>query len=294
MPQNTMLGNQAQFESMNGESAISVCYCGNKRIFGGLLLSALSVARQTKAKLEIIVLSMDLPELNKDYVSFSQNQMELLEKAIRRYHPESSVRLIDVTQVYQDELLRAKSEKNGYTPYSMIRLFLDLLPDIPDKLIYLDVDTMATDDIAILYNTDLEGYEYGAVLDYMGQFWISANYCNSGVLLLNMKMIRETGLFQKCRNNIVRHRMIMPDQTSLNRLAVSKLYLPRRFNEQRDRREDTVVKHFCKGIRYFPFFRIYNVKQWDRDKVRKFLKIDWLEDTYREYDEIVSQCNIEL
>ena len=38
--------------------------------------------------------------------------------------------------------------------------------------------------------------------------------------------------------------MIMPDQTALHKLGKRRLYLPRRFNEQRGLREDTVVKHF--------------------------------------------------
>lgn len=274
------------------EEAVCVCYCGNSRVFGGLLLSALSLARQTSARLRVIVLSMSLPEVDESYVCFSENQLSILNGALRRYNPESSAEQIDVTALYRQHLLHGINENCGYTPYSMIRLFLDLLPGIPDKLVYLDVDTMATSDILQLYNTDVTDYEYGAVPDYMGTFWISAEYCNSGVLLLNMNMIRQTGLFEKCRKNVLRRKMIMPDQTSLNRLAVAKLYLPRKFNEQRDKKADTVIKHFCKGIRYFPFFHIYNVKQWERERVRRVLKVDWLEDTYKEYDEITSHCDI--
>ena len=41
--------------------------------------------------------------------------------------------------------------------------------------------------------------------------------------------------------------MIMPDQSALDRLTSSKLLLPRKFNEQRSLRKDTVIKHFNKG-----------------------------------------------
>lgn len=272
---------------------IPVCYCGNKKIFHGLLMSVLSLAKYSSDSIRLIVLSMDIPEQNPNFISFSRNQMEILNRVLKGYHPDSYAEMIDVTELYRTHMMHGKNSKNGYTPYAMIRLFLDVLPDIPDKLVYLDIDTMCTDDIKLLYDIDMEKYEFAAARDYMGSFWIHPDYCNSGVMLLNMAYIRRTGLFGRCRANVVKRKMIMPDQTSLNRLAESKLYLPDRFNEQRAKKRDTVIKHFCKGIRYLPFFHIYNVKQWQREKVRKVLKIDWLEEIWEEYDKLVAACDIE-
>lgn len=257
-------------------------------------MSALSLAKTSSDSLHLIILSMDLSEKNPAFLPYSQNQLDVLDRTLKKYHGESYCEQIDVTALYKENLMHGKNQKNGYTPYAMLRLFLDVLPDIPDKLIYLDVDTVCTGDIKQLYDVDMQGVEFAAVRDYMGSFWIHKNYCNSGVMLLNMEEIRKSGLFEKARRNIVKRSMIMPDQSSLNKFAVAKKYLPRRFNEQRDRRPDTVVKHFCKGIRYLPFFHIYNVKQWDRENVRKKLKIDWMEDIYDEYDQIVSAADISL
>ena len=81
----------------------------------------------------------------------------------------------------------------------------------------------------------------------------------------------------------------MPDQSALHRLHECRLILPRRFNEQRKPREDTVVKHFCRGIRWFPFFYIYNYKQWERDKVHKKLKLFCFDDIYEEYDRLMAR-----
>ncbi|MGN0818377.1 MAG: glycosyltransferase family 8 protein [Candidatus Coproplasma sp.] len=272
---------------------ITVCYCGNKKIFHGLLMSALSLAQNSSESLRIIVLSMDLSEKNAAYIPFSENQIKILTAALKYYNEDSYAELIDVTGYFNKYFLGGKNEKNGYTPYASIRLFLDLLPDIPEKLVYLDIDTVCTGDIKELYDVDVSEYEFAAALDYMGHFWINKEYCNSGVLLLNMKKIKETGLFEKCRNAVTKKKMIMPDQSALNYLCQAKLILPRRFNEQRDRKEDTVVKHFCKGIRYIPFFRIYNVKQWQREKVRSYLKIDWMEELYEMYDEICAHSDID-
>lgn len=272
---------------------IPICYSANKGIFHGLLMSVLSVASNCSDSLRVIVLSMDLPEYKADFVSPSPSQMEILNAVLKSYNPDSFAEIKDLTETYKNNLLGGKNDKSGYTPYAHLRVLSDLLDDMPDKLIYLDVDTICVKDIKELYDVDIGDCEFGAVPDKMGTFWINRRYCNSGVLLINMPAVKISGLFEKCRRYMYKRRMIMPDQSSLNKFVKKKYFLPRKFNEQRDRRDDTVIKHFCQGIRWLPFFHIYNVKQWERDRVRKVLKINWLEDTYRLYDEIASTNDIE-
>lgn len=267
-------------------SEISVCYSGNRRVFPGLLLSALSLAKYTARPLHLYILSMDLRDIKADFLPFTQAQIALLEQVLREKNPQSRVTCIDMTDRYRTSLANGKNAANYYTPYAQLRLFLGELEGVPDKLLYLDIDTMCLSDIGQLYDTDIAGFEYGAVLDHMGKFWISPTYCNSGVLLLNLPRLRETKLLQRCRDYIEGHRLVMPDQTALHRLHECRLILPRRFNEQRKPREDTVVKHFCRGIRWFPFFHIYNYKQWERDKVHKKLKLFCFDDIYEQYDRL--------
>lgn len=267
-------------------SEISVCYSGNRRVFPGLLLSALSLAKYTARPLHLYILSMDLRDIKADFLPFTQAQIALLEQVLREKNPQSRVTCIDMTDRYRTSLANGKNAANYYTPYAQLRLFLEETEGLPDKLIYLDVDTMCLADIGQLYDIDIEGYEYGAVRDHMGKFWISPTYCNSGVLLLNMPRLRETKLLSRCRDYIEKRRLTMPDQSALHRLHECRLILPRRFNEQRKPREDTVVKHFCRGIRWFPFFYIYNYKQWERDKVHKKLKLFCFDDIYEQYDRL--------
>jgi lipopolysaccharide biosynthesis glycosyltransferase len=86
------------------------------------------------------------------------------------------------------------------------RLFLDhLLPAEVERVIYLDSDVLVRDDIATLYEFDLEGQPIGAVRD-AGGAWIVAGrdarekrdlfdvadpYFNSGVLLIDRAKWRE-------------------------------------------------------------------------------------------------------
>ena len=76
-----------------------------------------------------------------------------------------------------------------------IRLFADLIPEIPDKLLYLDADIMFNRDVHLLYDTDISAVEYAACPDHYGKYLIQPHYINAGVLLFNMKKARETGLF---------------------------------------------------------------------------------------------------
>ncbi len=268
---------------------ISVCYCGNAGIFEGVFLSVLSLKKNTRSPLDIILLTMDLRDRDERFAPFTEEQLALLNRALSEHHPESSARIIDVTEYQAKYFDGGKNQNNDYTPYASIRLFLDLV-DAPDKLAYLDADVMCVGDFEEYYNTDIENYEYAAVLDIVGHRFFPKKYCNSGTLLLNIKKIKETGLFDRARAMIRKKKMLFPDQTALNRLAVAKLVLPYRFNEQREIKEDTVLKHFCMHPKICGFKLIkQNIKQWHRQDVRDVLGIDILDDIYAEYDRITTQ-----
>lgn len=81
----------------------------------------------------------------------------------------------------------------------------------------------------------------------------------------------------------------MPDQSSLNKLAVSKKIEPRKFNEQRKLKKDTVFQHFTTSFRFFPWFRIVTIKPWDIENVHKRLKIFEYDDILEEYQKIINE-----
>ena len=268
---------------------INILYSSSKNIFKGILLSALSIIKHCKEPIHIFMMSNDVTYMKHSYSSITEEQNNLLDSILKSANPESLSTLIDVDKYYVEYFKDGKNRNSEYSPYATYRLFADLIPEIPGKLIYLDTDTMATGDISELYNIDIEGYELGMALDYMGKFWISPNYTNSGVLLMNLDMIRETGMFAKCRDLVKNKWMKMPDQSAINKSISSKMYIDGRFNEQRKIKPNTVIKHFCKGIRYFPFFKIYNVKQWDIERVHKFFKIHDFDDIYEKYNALIEK-----
>lgn len=272
-------------------NTVPVCYCGNKRIFGGVFLSVLSILKHTHSALDIILLTMDLSDKNPSWLPFSEEQRALLEKTVQSVNSDSRVRIIDVGEYQEKFFSKGKNNKNNYTPYASIRLFLDLL-DVPEKIVYLDADVMCSSDILEYYSIDIEEYEIGATLDIVGRKFFRGQYCNSGVLLLNMKKIRETGLFERARLRVKNKWMMMPDQSAINKECKQKLVLPYRFNEQREIKEDTVFKHFCMGYKWRgPILTSYNIKQWQRELVHSVLKIHDYDDIYAQYDTIIEQGN---
>ena len=271
------------------EDRIQVCYCGNDRVFPLVLLSALSIAKYTKKPVSLYFVTADLTRLQPRFKAFSAPWgSEVLTKALQKGNPESKAEVLDATERYEQLLGGSKNEKSKYTPYSYLRL---LLPELgfKGKMIYLDSDIMCCSDLAQLWDIDISEYEFAAVRDHMGQFWIDMDYVNSGMLYLNFDEIAKTGLFVRGRDIVKNKKLFFPDQTVLNKYGKRILRLPRKFNEQRQATEgETVIKHFCQGIKWLPFFHVYNIKQSERDKVRKKLKINFFEDVYKQYDELAA------
>ena len=265
---------------------MNLLYCGDEHVRTGLILSVLSVLEHTDRELHIYVLTMSYSTEEKTYKALPKESVALLEPLLKEKNPGSSIEIIDITHLFREEA----PERNlgtRFTPYCMLRLFADEIPQIPGKILYLDTDVLCRGDLSEFYDQDLEAVEFAGVLDYYGSWffrrkWYRRDYCNSGVMLLNMEEIRQTGLFTRCRKMCTSKKMFMPDQSALNKLAVSKRLYPRKFNEQRKLHDDTVLQHFTTSFRFFPVPRMVSVKPWMFDQVHSVLKL-------REYDPLLEQ-----
>ena len=101
-----------------------------------------------------------------------------------------------------------------------------------------------------------------------------------------MRKIRKTGLFKNARKMCTTKKMFMPDQSALNKICNLKKIMPRRFNEQRKLKENTVIQHFSTTFRFFPIIKTVTVKPWQIDKMHSILK-------NFEYDDILVQYSKE-
>lgn len=262
---------------------MNIVYAGNRRVFDGLLISILSLIKVNPEPLKILVLTMDLSHLDKDYVSIPQSDLDFIEKEMKKVNPESRIFRIDVREVFDSKLANCKNLANRYTPYALLRLLLGEIDEIPEKVLYLDTDTVVNKNLSELYSMDIEKYEYAAAKDRYGRFFFNPWYCNTGVLLLNMKMIRKTGLFSKVIDLLNTKKVFLSDQTGINKMTRRKKIIQRRFNEQKEVKPDTVIRHFSMQFRVFPKFHFVNVKPWDIERVHSVYHCHDFDDLLNQY-----------
>lgn len=266
---------------------INVLFGGNYKVYDGILLTILSMVKHCNEPLNINILTADLTEHNPEYKPIQEKDIETLNKIVKAKNPESKVSSIMLNKEFNDWAMSSENKLNQYTPFAFLRLFADKI-DLPEKVIYLDSDIMFNGNIKELFEKDMSNYELGVVKDRYGSWFIRPKYFNSGVLLMNMKNIKESNLLEKVRNICFSKKMMFPDQTALNTCCKRKLYLPRKFNEQGNPRKDTIIQHFSKRIVFIPFHTI-NIKQYHIDQVHNRYKIFIYDDIYEEYKKFKSQ-----
>ncbi len=264
---------------------VNILFCGNAGVFDGMLTAALSILMRTDflEPFRFFVFTMDLSEVKENYVPLSSAQAETFRKAIRSFHPENDVTVIDVGDLYRTHFSGCPNEGAYCSPYTLIRLFADQVDGMPDKLLYLDADIMFNRDIHLLYDIDVEGYEYAAARDHYGKYMIQPNYINAGVLLLNLRHMKETGILVKAREWICRKKLTFADQSALIRSTTRKKMLPQRFNDQKFLHKHTVVRHFSKRLFWLPYPHTDNIKQWHVSRVHKTFRYYVFDDILYEY-----------
>lgn len=263
---------------------INLLLSGNYKVFDGALSELISIINKTKETINCYILTMDVSRIKPDYISMSDEQIKFLNKVVKSKNLDNKVTKIDVTDLYEKEFGHGKNENAYCTPYTLLRLMADLIPEIPDKILYLDIDMMAAKDISELYNIDISEYEYAAVREKYGSKIIRPDYINAGMLLLNMNKIKETGLLKKARELIKKRKLLFADQDAIFWSTSKKLLLPRKYNEQsKFNREDTVICHFCKRLMLLPYPHTENFKQWQVDDIHRELKCYAFDEDLTEY-----------
>ena len=260
---------------------MNILFCGDENVCEGIFLSAMSVCKNVNCGVNFYILTASID----NHTAIPQSFSKMLESTLKQQNQDNKVTLLDIGDIFGSYLPTANMQTR-FTPFCMLRLFADLIPQIPDKILYLDTDVLCRKDFSRLYNMDINAFEIAGVPDRYGRWFfgniLKHNYLNSGVLLLNMKRIRQSGLFNKCREMCRDKKMFMPDQTALNKLSV-KCKLPKKYNEQGKIKNDTVFKHFTTFFKFFPYFRVVTVKPWHIDKLHNKLKIFEFDDILQEY-----------
>ncbi len=267
----------------------NLLFAGNDYVFDGILTCMLSIMKRS-AKAEpyrVFVMTMDASHLKENYLPISDEAIDFLDRVVKSYDPANEVVKLDVTKYYMQEFSGSPNEGAYCSPYTLLRLLADRVPEIPDeKLLYLDVDLLFNRDIALLYNTNVDGYEYAAARDHYGKYLIDPNYINAGVLLFNMPEAKKSGLFSKARDWIRRKKLTFADQSAIIRATTRRKVLPQKFNDQKMLRKNTVVRHFSKRLFWLPYPHTDNIKQWQIDRMRRVFRYNEFDDILTEYIEL--------
>lgn len=264
---------------------VNILFCGNSGVFDGMLTGMLSILKRTESDepFTFFIFTMTLTRLKENYTPVTEEQRAFLEKIARGYNGENRVVLKDVTDLYESRFAGSPNESAYCSPYTLIRLFADLVDGMPDKLLYLDADIMFNRDVHLLYDIDVSDYEYAAARDHYGKYLIKPNYINAGVLLFNLARMKETGIFEKAREWICRQKLVFADQSALIRSTTRKKMLPQRFNDQKFLHKHTVVRHFSKRLFWLPYPHTDNIKQWHVSRVHKTFRYFVFDDILFEY-----------
>ena len=287
---------------------MNILYCGDEGISRGVLVSILSLLRNGRKKydekLKKMVESGDIEEpiyhiyiMTIDYEDtkpFKDKTAKFLNDLVKGANSKNFVKLIDATEVFVKNLPK-KNMGSYFTPCSMLRLYIDKVPEFAklDRILYLDYDVMCRGDLSEFYEMDLDGIEAAGVLDIYGKNFyhyhglLKFDYMNSGVMLFNVPECLKTGMFEKTVKLCAGRRMMLADQAALNKSIMRRKLVARKYNEQEERpRPDTILHHFSNNFRFWPYFRVQKVKSFEIDKIHTILKIYEYDDILKEYKKL--------
>lgn len=269
---------------------MNILYCGDSNIQDGLMTSILSLTKNITDPLNIYVLTAQITYRKNHYRPVDDQLIALLDWLVKQKNIKSQVIKVDLTYLFNREK-PLRNMATTFTPYCMLRLYADEVTQIPDRILYLDTDVMCCQDFSDYYHQNLNGTELVGTLDHYGKWWFHHqaqlfDYLNSGVLLLNLELIRKTGLFAKCRQLCRTHWMMMPDQTAINKLCHTKRIVGDQFNEQHQTTSETVFRHYSTSLHLWPVFHIQKVKPWQIERMHQKLNDHQFDDVLAEYQNL--------
>lgn len=196
----------------------------------------------------IISLVAHVSSENEYKITILQNEISPENQAILKKHARDNVS-IDFFDVR--ELLEPVKDKLPEMFYFSVaayfRLFIETSFPQYKKAIYLDSDVVLLNDIAKLYDTDVDGYLVGAVYEQntdrspMFTNYVEdiigipyKTYFNSGVMVMNLEEFRRFGVLGRFLNMLSEYNFdsLAPDQEYLNVICHGRVkYLPNGWNK---------------------------------------------------------------
>lgn len=163
---------------------------------------------------------------------------------------------------------RGANFRTSFSYMSLLRVcYTKILPESIDKVLQLDVDTIVTDNIDELWDVDLEGKWFAAVLEDKSSYKpFGPVYYNIGVAMFNLKQIREDFADDLMIYTLNTRKMPYIDQDAWNMYWRNAVQIPSRFNETgvTNRSNNPAIVHYA------------GVKNWQNNP--KMKRVEYLEE----------------
>lgn len=108
--------------------------------------------------------------------------------------------------------------RDFYGYVTLLRSVLSKILD-EDEVLLLDPDTLVEGPIGGLFETNLDGYCFGAVRETRNSYHELRPYYNAGVMLMNLKRLRETGMDDRIIQALNERWFLHLEQDALNELC---------------------------------------------------------------------------
>lgn len=157
---------------------------------------------------------------------------------------------------------KGKNYKSTWTYMCLMRAaFAKLMPD-ERKVLSLDIDVIVNEDISELWDIDLNDYYFAGVPETDMTEKQKTTYCNFGVIMMNLDMIRENRMDDRIIESLNKDKWRCPEQDAFNHFCAGKIRkLPSMYNATRtsaitERPEVEKISHYA-GIRYWKHYKPY-------------------------------------
>lgn len=171
------------------------------------------------------------------------------------YFKDKRIEFINVNKLEEYVLPSSPNYNTKYSKLSYTRCYFSKILK-EDKVIYIDVDALVIDDISELWELDLKDnviagiHEGGEWNKHLCTYGLDDTYINSGVLLMNLKALREERLDDSMLYLLNNKQFCFPDQDVINLVCRNRIYqLENIYNstETNGFRDDAKVIHYIRG-----------------------------------------------
>lgn len=145
------------------------------------------------------------------------------------YLKDERIEFINVNNLPEYITSNSPNYNTKYTKLSYLRCYFSKILK-EDKILYLDVDTLVVENIQELWDLDLEDnviagvHEPGEWNKYLNTYGLDDTYINSGVLLMDLKKIREEKLDDSMIYLLNHNKYAFPDQDVINLVCRNRIH----------------------------------------------------------------------